>query len=87
MIAIGKNIRKSREAKGLSQEQLSALAGIDRTYIGSIERGERNVAVINLIRIASALNIEVAALFPPMATLLEVLKNETTFDNKLEREE
>ena len=71
LIEIGKNIRKEREAQGLSQENLADLVGIDRTYIGGIERGERNVAALNLVRIALALNIEVATLFPPA----ELLKN------------
>jgi transcriptional regulator with XRE-family HTH domain len=69
LIEVGKNIRKAREAQTLSQERLADLVGIDRTYIGGIERGERNVAALNLIRIALALNVEVSALFPPTELL------------------
>jgi transcriptional regulator with XRE-family HTH domain len=42
---------------GLSQEKLAAVAGLDRTYVGGIERGERNVALINISRLAEALNV------------------------------
>jgi len=47
----------------LSQEQLAHEANIDRSYMGGIERGEHNVAVVNLCKIASALNTQVSALF------------------------
>ena len=48
---------------GLSQEKLSFKCDLDRTYIGSVERGERNIAAINLKKIAKALNISVSELF------------------------
>lgn len=60
---IGENIRRMRKIKGLSQEALAFRAELDRTYLGSVERGERNIAVINLVRISKALEIEVEALF------------------------
>ncbi len=82
LIEIGRNIRKLREAKGISQEQLAALSGTDRTYIGGIERGERNVAAINLIRIALALDTEVAALFPSVSTLQQISENMSAPDKK-----
>ncbi|MHC5595211.1 MAG: helix-turn-helix domain-containing protein [Nostoc sp.] len=69
LVEIGKNIRAIRESKGLSQEELAELVEIDRTYIGGIERGERNVASLNLIRIAIALNTEVGNLFPRLDML------------------
>jgi transcriptional regulator with XRE-family HTH domain len=69
LVEIGKNIRAIRESKGLSQEELAELVEIDRTYIGGIERGERNVASLNLIRIAIALNTEVGNLFPRLDIL------------------
>ncbi len=62
---MGRRIRSLREAKGISQEAFAAKAGLDRAYYGGIERGQRNVAAVNLIRIAKALDVEVGALFPP----------------------
>ncbi|ACX86293.1 transcriptional regulator, XRE family [Pectobacterium parmentieri WPP163] len=49
------NIKKLRERQGLSQEALADLAGLHRTYIGSVERCERNISIDNIDRIASAL--------------------------------
>lgn len=54
--AFGRAVRKTREANQVSQERLAELAGVHRTYIGSIERGQQNVALRNLVRIARALN-------------------------------
>ena len=51
-----------RKARGLSQEELAAVAGLDRTYIGGVERGERNPSLINLNRIAGALSLPVSEL-------------------------
>jgi len=59
---IGNRIRELRLDTDLSQEKLSFACDLDRTYIGSVERGERNISVINLRKIAQALNIEVSAL-------------------------
>jgi transcriptional regulator with XRE-family HTH domain len=67
--AIGQQIRELRKRRGFSQEALAAAAGIDRAYFGGIERGERNVATLNLIKIAQALNVEVGELFPPIRIL------------------
>lgn len=55
---VGLNIRKSRTKKGWSQEQLAFEADLHRAYIGQIERGEKNIGLINLEKIAKALNIE-----------------------------
>ena len=55
---IGKRIRFFRLKTGLSQEKLAFACDLDRTYIGSVERGERNIAVINLCKISSALKID-----------------------------
>lgn len=63
-------IRELRTNKGFSQENFVAEVGLDRTYMGSVERGERNIAALNLIRIAQCLNIEVGALFPEIRTLI-----------------
>lgn len=56
LLKIGERIRQLRIGVGLSQEKLSFACDLDRTYIGSVERGERNISVINLQKIAKALN-------------------------------
>lgn len=60
--AFGARIKSIRLERGLSQEQLGLIAGLDRTYISGIERGLRNVSLINLERLALALNTEPADL-------------------------
>lgn len=60
--AFGARIKSIRLERGLSQEQLGLIAGLDRTYISGIERGLRNVSLINLERLALALNTEPAEL-------------------------
>ena len=60
---VGLNIRKIREDKGLSQEKLAALADLHRTYIGQIERGEKNLGLRNLEKIAKALHVNITELF------------------------
>lgn len=57
---LGKAIRARRKALGVSQEALADNSGIDRSHMGKIERGERNVTVLNLVRIASALDCKVS---------------------------
>jgi transcriptional regulator with XRE-family HTH domain len=59
----GHNVRTYRLALGLSQEALAELAGLHRTYIGSIERGERNVGLDNIHVLARALGVDVSKLF------------------------
>jgi transcriptional regulator with XRE-family HTH domain len=54
---IGERIRKSRKQVGISQEQLADIASLDRTYIGGIERGERNITILNLKKVADAIGI------------------------------
>ncbi len=58
----GDTLREHRQRVGLSQEKLAAKAGIDRTYVGGAERGERNVALVNIVRLAEALNVPPAEL-------------------------
>jgi transcriptional regulator with XRE-family HTH domain len=63
LVALGARIRELRTKRGWSQEGFADRCGLDRTYIGGIERGERNVAVLNLLRIARTLDVGVGALF------------------------
>lgn len=70
LIKIGHKIRELRKEKGFSQEGFADEVGIDRTYMGGIERGERNIAAINIVRIAKALKVEVGELFPSIRTLV-----------------
>ena len=60
--AFGKSIRKFRISAGLSQEKLAELADIHRTYVGDVERGERNISLINMAKIAVALGVALSEL-------------------------
>jgi transcriptional regulator with XRE-family HTH domain len=63
LVDFGRRVRTLRDARGWSQEELAEKAGIHRTYIGGIERGLRNVALLNIVRIAHALDLSVSDLF------------------------
>jgi transcriptional regulator with XRE-family HTH domain len=62
LIAIGKVVRELRTEAGLSQEALAHEAGVDRSYMGGIERGEHNLTIISLVKICRCLKISVSAL-------------------------
>lgn len=62
-IAFGNRIRYLRKARGLSQENLAHLSGLDRSYMGGVERGERNISINNIKKISLALNLEIVELF------------------------
>lgn len=66
--SFGVRVRTLRQARGLSQEQVALLAGLDRSYIGQVERGEKNVSLINIQRIANALNVSLGHLFDTVST-------------------
>jgi len=63
-VRFGRRLRELRKARGLSQEELAFRAGLHRTYVSSAERGERNVALINLERLAKALAVDMCDLVP-----------------------
>jgi transcriptional regulator with XRE-family HTH domain len=54
----GKRLRELRTSKGLSQEGLADLAGLDRTYVSSCERGERNLTIVSVSKLATALGVD-----------------------------
>ncbi|WP_258202060.1 helix-turn-helix domain-containing protein [Paenibacillus endoradicis] len=60
---VDSNIRHYRKTKGLSQDQLAELCGFHYSYIGGVERGERNISLDNLDKIANALHVEPKVLF------------------------
>lgn len=60
---LGYRIRELRNAKEMTQAELAEACGLHRTFIGSVERGERNLAIISLRRIAYALHVSIADLF------------------------
>ena len=59
----GKRLAQLRKAKGWSQEMLSLESGVARSYLGGVERGQRNIALINICRLAEALEVKPAELF------------------------
>lgn len=63
LISFGQRVRQLRKANNLSQEELSFKANLHRTYIGMIERAEKNITLLNIEKIAKALNIEITELF------------------------
>ncbi|MGB3111307.1 MAG: helix-turn-helix transcriptional regulator [Psychrobacter alimentarius] len=59
MITFGKRVREARKSKGISQEALAEIAGIDRSYMGNIERGEKNITLKKAYEICDALGIHI----------------------------
>ena len=59
MIAFGKRVREVRKSKGISQERLAEMAGIDRSYMGNIERGEKNITLKKAYEVCDALDVEI----------------------------
>jgi transcriptional regulator with XRE-family HTH domain len=59
----GAQVRRLRVSKGLSQEALALVCELDRTYIGGVERGERNISLLNINRLSRALNVHPSQLF------------------------
>ena len=65
--SFGKQVRKLRLERGLSQEKLAELADLHRNYVGGVERGERNIAIINIVALAHALRVKPARLLETMS--------------------
>lgn len=63
LIKFGQRVRQLRKEKNLSQEELSFEADLHRTYIGMIERAEKNITLVNIEKIAKALNVDIKELF------------------------
>jgi len=63
LIKFGERVRDLRKERGLSQEQLAFKADLHRTYIGMIERAEKNITLINIEKIANSLNVSIKELF------------------------
>lgn len=59
----GERLREIRKSRRISQEALASICGLDRTYIGGVERGERNISLVNIYKIAHALQIMPRELF------------------------
>jgi transcriptional regulator with XRE-family HTH domain len=62
-LALGLAIREFRNKRGISQERLALISGVDRGYMGGVERGERNPSFTNILRITTALEISTIELF------------------------
>ena len=71
LVKMGENLRRAREARQLTQEQLAEKAEMDPTYISGIERGVRNCSVLSLLRVAKALGIQAAKLLKNTAFELQ----------------
>lgn len=74
LVIFGKHIRDIRIAKGFTQESFAHAVGINPRYYGAIERGEKNVATRNLIKMACILKVEVGELFPSVKKLIKATK-------------
>ena len=68
----GKRIREIRNVSGISQEQLAFESGLDRSYIGQVERGERNISIVNIHRVARALKTQAHFLLMPVGTEINI---------------
>ena len=62
-LLVGKRVRELRNSIGISQEELADLAGLDRTYITSVECGKRNISIVNIEKLANALRVSLKEFF------------------------
>lgn len=74
LIVIGKKIRELRKAQGYSQENFAYDAGLERSYLGKVERGERNIQIESLIKIAFGLRMELGDILPKLRQLKKTVK-------------
>ena len=63
-VRFGRKLRAVRQRIGISQERLAELADLHRTYVSGVERGERNISIVNIERLAKALGVSMADLMP-----------------------
>jgi transcriptional regulator with XRE-family HTH domain len=65
-IIFGKRVRKLRQERRLSQEKLAELADLHRNYVGGVERGERNISLLNIVKLAHGLSVRPTKLIEPI---------------------
>jgi transcriptional regulator with XRE-family HTH domain len=63
-VRFGKALKKVRSLRGLSQEKLAEMAGLHRTYVSTVERGQRNISILNIEKLAVALEVPMSKLMP-----------------------
>jgi transcriptional regulator with XRE-family HTH domain len=73
LLRFGQRVRELRRLTGLSQEELAALCGLDRTYVSSLERGKRNVGLRNIAALASALGVSLSQFFEGVTSDEDIL--------------
>lgn len=69
LVRFGQKLRKIRRQTGISQEKLADLSGLHRTYVSSVERGQRNISLLNIEKLALALGVPLAKLMPLLAVV------------------
>lgn len=80
----GRRIRLIRERRGLSQEKLGLMSGLSRTYMSSVDRGERNVSIYNVWLLAETLQVAPTAFFAPEEEFTTLLQTLTPFQIEVE---